>query len=96
MEIVIFLLLTALAFGCFTWQIYRRYRWIKMGRAEDRSDRPLARWRYLCANVLLHKKVRKNNRLFGVMHAFLMWGFLILLMSSMDMAFCPARDSPDG
>lgn len=85
MEIVIFFLLAILTVGYFIWEIYRRFRWVKMGRAEDRSNRPLARWKYFCSSVFIHKKIKKNNPLFGIFHAFLMWGFLVLLISSMDM-----------
>ena len=85
MKIIIFFLLAIISFVIFGFEVYRRYKHIKRGRAENRSDRPTERWKYFITNVLLHKKIRKYP-LFGLAHAFIMWGFLILLFSSIDLA----------
>lgn len=84
MEIKIFCLLVIIAVAFFIYEIYRRYRLIRIGRTENRSDRPLERLKYFGNNVLFHKKIRRYP-LFGISHALIMWGFIVLLFSSIDM-----------
>lgn len=85
MKMIIFFLLAIISLGFFVFEVYRRYRYITIGRAENRSDRPLERWKYFGTNVLLHKKIRKYPW-FGIAHGFIMWGFVVLIFSSIDMA----------
>ncbi len=85
MKIIIFFLLTLFSAGYFVWAVNSRYRVIKSGRPLNRSDRPHERWKYFCTQVLWQKKIR-DFPIFGVFHLFFTWGFLVLLISSLDMA----------
>ncbi|SPF45606.1 Cysteine-rich domain protein [Candidatus Desulfosporosinus infrequens] len=83
--IVIFFFLLILSFGFFSTEVYRRYSFTQLGKPENRSDRPRERWNYFCTQVFLHKKIR-DYPFFGIFHTFIMWGFVVLLLSSLDMA----------
>lgn len=80
-----FLLLFFIAGGYFTAEVYRRWLAVKSGRPEKRSDHPGERWRYFYNHVLLQKKISKYP-VFGLWHAFMMWGFFVLMFSSFEMA----------
>jgi len=77
-EIYIFFVLMVLSAGFFLHEVYRRYRYIKLGRPENRFDRPLERWKYFFTHVLGQKKIM-NKPLFGILHGFIMGGFFVLL-----------------
>ena len=85
MKILIFFFLTILCVGYFVLAVNKRYKYIRSGRPIDRSDRPHERWRYFCTQVLGQKKIR-DFPVFGIAHLFIMWGFLVLLISTLDMA----------
>lgn len=73
-----FFILMSLSVGFFLHEVYRRYRYVKLGRPENRFDRPLERWKYFFTHVLGQKKIM-NKPLFGILHAFIMGGFIVLL-----------------
>jgi len=77
-EIYIFFVLMVLSVGFFLYEVYRRYRYIKLGRPENRFDRPFERWKYFFNYVLGQKKIM-NKPLFGILHGFIMGGFFVLL-----------------
>lgn len=85
MENMIFFFLAILSSGYFICEVYRRYRYAKFGRPENRSDHPYERWAFFCTHVLLQKKIR-DYPFFGLFHGFIVWGFFVLLLSSFDMA----------
>ncbi|ACL19754.1 CoB--CoM heterodisulfide reductase [Desulfitobacterium hafniense DCB-2] len=93
MERIIFFILAAVSLGFFTVSIYEKLRVIRAGRAEERGDRPLRRWRYFFQQVVLHQKIRKHP-LFGVAHIFIMWGFVFLIFSSIHMVSSRLFDRP--
>lgn len=70
--------------GYFVSVVYQRYRQIKSGRPVNRSDQPRKRWKYFCTQVLWQKKIR-DFPIFWVSHLFIVWGFIVLLYSSLDM-----------
>lgn len=80
----LFFILLTLSGGFFVSEIFKRFLKIKLGRPENRNDYSRKRWKYLYTQIILHKKIRKFP-LFGFMHGFIMWGFLVLLFSSFDM-----------
>jgi len=84
MKIFIFFFLTIFSAGYFVLAVNKRYRIIKSGRPISRSDRPHERWRYFCTQVLWQKKIR-DFPIVGISHLFFMWGFLVLLVSSLEM-----------
>jgi len=84
-EIYIFFVLMILSAGFFLREVYQRCRYIKLGRPENRFDRPFERWKNFFIYVLAQKKIM-NKPLFGMLHGFLMGGFFVLLVNIPDMA----------
>lgn len=85
MHIVIFLVLMLTSVGYFSYEVYWRYKYTRLGKPEDRSNNHRERFIIFCENVFLHKKIRKYP-LLGLFHGFIMWGFVILLCSTIEMA----------
>lgn len=84
-QTVIFFLLFIVSSGYCTIEVFWHYRVAKLGRAEYRGDRGLERLKLVLERVLLHSKIR-NFPFFATFHLFIMWGFIILFFSSLDMA----------
>lgn len=84
METIIFFSLAVISTGYFLFEVFMRCRIVKTGKADNRSNQPLKRWKYFCTQILLQKKIRRYP-LFGIAHFFIMWGFVILIFSSLDM-----------
>lgn len=85
MQNIIFFSLLILTGGYFVLEIFLHYRLAKLGKPENRSDHRLKRFIFACKQVFLHKKIR-DFPIFGILHFFLMWGFIILIFSGVDMA----------
>jgi hypothetical protein len=85
MRIFIFFSLLFFAVTYFIFQIYRRVCYIRLGKPEDCSGQRLERLKYLCQAIFLQKKIAEYP-LSGIFHFFIMWGFIILMFSSLDMA----------
>lgn len=85
MGTIIFFLLLIISGGFFISEVYQRYTYTKLGRPEHRSDRSRERWKYFFTHVLLQKKTR-DYPFFGLFHGLIVWGFLVLLLSSFNMA----------
>ena len=79
MEIYIFFFLVIILSGFFLYEIYKRCRYVRLGRPENRFDRPFERWKYFFTQVLGQKKIM-NKPLFGILHGFIMGGFFVLLL----------------
>ena len=69
----------------FFYKIYRRICYIRLGRPVRHTGSKLERLKYFAANVLGQKKVRRYP-FFGLCHAFIMYGFVILLPGIPNMA----------
>ncbi|OPX89773.1 (Fe-S)-binding protein [Pelotomaculum sp. PtaB.Bin117] len=76
MESYLFFSLLMVSCIYFIYTVYRRVCYIRLARR---------RWKYFAANVLGQKKIRRYP-LFGLCHAFIMYGFLCLLPGIPDMA----------
>ncbi len=63
---------------CLIYGIYKRTRLWQIGKPEDRSDHKKERFQKLWREGILQIKIL-GDRVPGVMHAFLFWGFLIPL-----------------
>jgi Fe-S oxidoreductase/nitrate reductase gamma subunit len=85
MEAYLFFLLLLVSAGDFFYEIGRTIRNVRLGRPENRSDRPLERWRYFLSQVAGQKKVARYP-LFGWFHALIMYGFVVLLLDIPNMA----------
>ncbi len=84
MAVIIFFLMMIISVGYFLYEVTLRYRFTKLGRQDNRYDRPWERWKYFFANVIMQKKVREHP-LFGLFHLFITFGFLILLVGMPNM-----------
>lgn len=85
MESCLFFSLLAGSVFYFIYKVYRRLCYIRLGRPACHADRPLDRLKYFAANVLGQKKIRRYTA-FGLCHAFIMYGFIILLPGIPNMA----------
>ncbi|MGH2499679.1 MAG: heterodisulfide reductase-related iron-sulfur binding cluster, partial [Candidatus Limnocylindria bacterium] len=83
------LVLAALAvagFGAFLWRAWRLYRYLRLGRDEDRSDRPARRLRDELVVYLGQRKLLKRPYLVrGAAHALIFWGFLAITAGTVDL-----------
>ncbi|BAF58373.1 hypothetical membrane protein [Pelotomaculum thermopropionicum SI] len=84
MAACIFFFLMIVSAGFFLCEVFKRCRYVKLGRAENRFDRPFERWRYFFTHALGQRKVF-DYPVFGVFHLFIMWGFLVLLAGMPNM-----------
>ncbi len=84
MEIYLFFILMVVSVGFFLYEVSRRYRYVKLGRPENRFDRPFERWKYFFTHVLGQNKIM-NKPLFGILHGFIMGGFFVLLLGIPNM-----------
>lgn len=85
MDIVIFIVLFLISVGYFSYEVYWRYQYTRLGKPEGRNNNRCKRFIIFCENVLLQKKIRKYP-LLGLFHGFIMWGFVVSLFSTIDMA----------
>src|SRR5713226_336211 len=82
----ILLVLAFLGFGAFFWRAWLLYRYLRLGRAEDRFDHP---WRRLRDEVVIYlgqrKLLKRPYYVRGLAHAFIFWGFLIITIGTVDL-----------
>ncbi|MCY0902102.1 MAG: heterodisulfide reductase-related iron-sulfur binding cluster [Firmicutes bacterium] len=76
-----FILLIGALYG-FASGVYERYRFLRLGQPEFRTDRPRERWASFFRNVLGQGKVLAEPS--GIGHFFIFWGFLILGLGELD------------
>ncbi|MCY0875376.1 MAG: heterodisulfide reductase-related iron-sulfur binding cluster [Firmicutes bacterium] len=80
--IIAFSVLLIAALYAFGGGVYERYRFLRLGQPEARSDRKGERWRSFFRNVLGQGKVLAEPS--GIGHFFIFWGFLILGFGELD------------
>ncbi len=79
-------LLTLLGFGAFFWRAYRLYRYLRLGRDEDRTGEPRRRVRDELVIYLGQRKLLKRPYLVrGAAHALIFWGFLVITYGTADL-----------
>ncbi len=78
-------LLLIVGVGIFAHTMYRRIRLLLALEPENRFDHIKTRLKNLLVLAIGQKRLvgRKKERLSGIMHAFIFWGFLILLIRSL-------------
>ena len=83
----IILFLVALAgFGAFAYRTGKLYRYLRLGRNEDRTDQPRRRLRDELVIYLLQGKLFKRPYLIrGLAHAFIFWGFVVITVGTADL-----------
>ncbi|MFN2520722.1 MAG: heterodisulfide reductase-related iron-sulfur binding cluster [Candidatus Limnocylindria bacterium] len=77
---------TVLGFGAFFWRSWRLYRYLRLGRDEDRTDHPRRRLRDELVVYLGQRKLLKRPYLVrGLAHALIFWGFLVITFGTADL-----------
>ena len=77
---VVFLIVLLGSFGIFGYSFRRMIRFISIGKPENRFDHPWQRVRRMMTVALGQTKLFREP-VAGFMHAFIFWGFLVLLSS---------------
>src|SRR5437867_3198824 len=84
--VLLLLALILLGFGGFFWRASLLYRLLRLGRSEDRNDRPLRRLRDEIVIYLGQRKLLKRPYYVrGIGHALIFWGFLVITYGSADL-----------
>jgi Fe-S oxidoreductase len=79
----IFLIVLLCAFVFFAFSVRRLIRYLKIGRPDDRFDRPWARLKKTLAVAIAQSKILREP-LAGAMHALIFWGFIVLLAAVLE------------
>ncbi|HLA68198.1 MAG TPA: (Fe-S)-binding protein, partial [Bacteroidota bacterium] len=80
---VVFLVVFVLAMGLFAWSVYRLIRYLRLGKPENRFDRPGSRLMKVLTVAFGQSKLLREP-LAGVMHFFIFWGFVVLLSAVVE------------
>lgn len=83
---IVLLVVAALGFGAFAYRTTKLYRYLRLGRDEDRGDQPRRRIRDGLVIYLLQRKLFKRPYLVrGLAHALIFWGFLVITAGTLDL-----------
>ncbi|GJQ20445.1 MAG: hypothetical protein HBSIN02_08000 [Bacteroidia bacterium] len=80
---LIFLFVLVIALGVFTFSAWRLIRFLRLGQADNRFDRPFQRLMDVLTVAIGQTKLLREP-VAGLMHAFIFWGFLVLLTSVLE------------
>ncbi len=80
---LIFLIIFALSIAVFLFNARRLYTYLKIGKPENRFDRPFERLKRVLTIAFGQKKLLREF-VAGWMHFFIFWGFVILLTAITD------------
>ena len=76
----------ALGFGIGSYRVWKLYRYMRLGRDEDRTDQPARRLRDELVIYLGQSKLFQRPYLVrGIAHALIFWGFLVLTVGTVDL-----------
>ena len=79
-------LVWVVGWGLFAWRAWQLYRYLRVGRNEDRTRYPLRRIRDELVVYLGQRKLLKRPYLLrGIAHAFIFWGFLVITVGTVDL-----------
>ena len=79
----VFLVVFVSAVGLFIFNIYRIISYLRLGRNENRFDKPFARILKVIKVGIAQTKILREPAA-GLMHAFIFWGFLTLLTAVIE------------
>src|SRR5918999_3425752 len=82
-ENVVFLVIVVLAAGFFALNVQRLVRYMRIGREEDRTDRPLQRLANVLTVGIAQTKILRDRKA-GAMHATIFWGFIVLTLGTIE------------
>lgn len=80
---VLFLLVFLTALSVFAMSVRRLVRHLKLGQSEDRFDHPWERIKRTLLVAIAQSKILREPAA-GLMHAFIFWGFLVLLLAVLE------------
>jgi len=80
---VVFLLVLVFALGSFAWSMRRVIRLLRVGKPDDRFDRPLRRLANVISIALGQTKLLREP-VPGLVHAAIFWGFVVLLAAVLE------------
>lgn len=76
----------AVGWGLFAWRSWQLYRYLRLGRNEDRTRYPLRRIRDELVVYLGQRKLFKRPYLVrGLAHALIFWGFIVITLGTVDL-----------
>jgi len=77
---ILFYVLATASIGIFTWGFYARIRKYRRGRPLARLD--FGRFIRALGDISSNRTIAKRNRVVGVAHFFVFWGFVVLLIGT--------------
>ena len=80
---VVFLLVLTIAAGIFALNVQRLVAYLRLGVAEDRTDRPWARLSNVLEIGIAQTKILREP-IAGIMHATIFWGFIVLTAGTVE------------
>ena len=80
---VVFLFVLAIAAGIFALNVQRLVSYLRLGVAEDRTDRPWARLSNVLEIGIAQTKILREP-IAGIMHATIFWGFIVLTAGTVE------------
>ena len=80
---ILFLVVLAVALAVFAYSIRRLVRYLSIGQPDNRFERPGARLKNMLTVAIAQSKILREP-LAGFMHAFIFWGFLVLLTAVIE------------
>ncbi len=80
---LLFLAVLVAAFGFFAFSVRRVITYLRVGKKEDRTDRPADRLRNVLVIAFGQTKLLREP-LAGAMHFCIFWGFMILLLAIVE------------
>jgi Fe-S oxidoreductase len=84
--VIVLAAIWVVGWGAFFARARRLYRYLRLGRDEDRTDRPARRLRDELVVYLGQRKLLKRPYLVrGIAHAFIFWGFIVITIGTVDL-----------
>jgi len=80
---ILFLIVVLCAFGFFAYSVIRLIRFLKIGRPENRFNKPWARLKQTLVVAVAQSKILREP-VAGTMHALIFWGFIVLLTAVLE------------
>jgi Fe-S oxidoreductase len=80
---VLFVIVLLCAFGFFAYSVRNLIRYLKIGKPDDRFDRPWVRIKKTLTVAIAQSKILREP-FAGTMHALIFWGFLVLLAAVLE------------
>ncbi len=77
---ILFYVLATISIGIFVWGFYARIRKYRRGRPSARLD--FGRFLRALGDITSNRTIAKRNKVVGVAHFFVLWGFIVLLIGT--------------